>query len=62
LQTKKRKDFQIFREVLGWMEEHEHLTQKGLEKIAYLCWKMNRRVKPRYLESSETLRRKSPSD
>jgi LAGLIDADG DNA endonuclease family protein len=59
LMTKKRKDFEIFREVLNSMNRHEHLTHEGLERIANLCWKMNRKVKPRYLESSETLRRKS---
>ena len=60
LMTRKSKDFKMFREVLKSMDRHEHLTKKGLEKIANLCWKMNRKVKPRYLESSETLRRKSP--
>ena len=59
LMTKKRKDFEIFREVLNSMNRHEHLTREGLERIANLCWMMNRKVKPRYLESSETLRRKS---
>ena len=62
LQTKKRNDFQIFSEVLSLMEKGEHLTSVGLLKIANLCWRMNRKVKPRYLESSETLRRKSPSE
>ena len=61
LRTRKRKDFELFSEVLSSMERREHLTNIGLEKIASLCWKMNRKVKPRYLESSETLRRKSPS-
>jgi hypothetical protein len=60
LKTKKRRDFEIFGEVLRSMHRREHLTEEGLEKIANLCWKMNRNVKPRYLESSETLRRKSP--
>ena len=58
LMTKKENDFEIFSEVLRSMERNEHLTREGLEKIADLCWKMNRKVKPRYLESSETLRRK----
>ena len=59
LMTKKSRDFEVFREVLSSMDHQEHLTREGLEKIANLCWKMNRKVKPRYLESSETLRRKS---
>jgi hypothetical protein len=61
LMTRKSKDFEVFREILNMMDRHEHLTKKGLEKIANLCWKMNRKVKPRYLESSETLRRKPPA-
>jgi hypothetical protein len=59
LMTKKSSDFEVFKEVLRSMDRQEHLTHEGLEKIANLCWKMNRKVKPRYLESSETLRRKS---
>ncbi len=59
LMTRKRRDFEIFRKVLYAMERQEHLTNEGLNKIANLCWMMNRKVKPRYLESSETLRRKS---
>jgi hypothetical protein len=59
LMTKKRKDFELFAEVLQCIKRREHLTDQGLAKIAHLCWQMNRRIKPRYLESSETLRRKS---
>jgi LAGLIDADG endonuclease len=59
LQTKKQKDFQIFSEILSLIESNEHLTVDGLTKIARLCWKMNRKVKPKYLESSETIRQKS---
>jgi hypothetical protein len=57
--TKKQKDFELFKEVLQLMKDRKHLTDEGLEKIANLCWQMNRKMKPRYLESSETLRRKS---
>lgn len=59
LRTKKSEDFEVFRQVLRAMKQREHLTREGLDRIANLCWKMNRKVKPRYLESSETLRRKS---
>ncbi len=58
LQTNKREDFQMFVEILSMMERREHLTQEGLAEIAKLCWGMNRRVKPRYLVSSETIRQK----
>ena len=61
LMSRKNRNFELFREVLRSMKRGEHLTNTGLEKIANLCWKMNRKVKPRYLESSETLRRKSPA-
>jgi LAGLIDADG DNA endonuclease family protein len=59
LQTKKRNDFRIFKEILELIEKRQHLTIDGLSKIANLCWAMNRRVKPRFLESSETARQKS---
>jgi len=59
LQTKKRNDLEIFSEILSLMELRRHLTAEGLTEIARLCWKMNRKVKPRYLESSETVRQKS---
>ncbi len=59
LQTNKHKDFQKFSEILSLMESREHLTVQGLRKIAMISWKMNRKVQPRYLVSSETIRRKS---
>jgi hypothetical protein len=58
LQTTKRNDFEIFAEILSLIEAKQHLTHNGMTKIAKLCWRMNRQVKPRYLESSETIRRK----
>ncbi len=59
LQTKKRDDLQMFSEILSLMESREHLTSQGLTRIAQLCWRMNRQVKPKYLVSSETIRQKS---
>ena len=59
LKTKKRKDWELFAEILSLMGKREHLTREGLTKIAKLCWAMNRKVKPKYLESSETIRQKS---
>ncbi len=58
LQTKKNRDFEIFGEIIHAMTNREHLTSEGLTGIANKAWRMNRKVKPRYLESSETLRRK----
>ena len=58
LHTTKKSDFRIFAQIIAMMERREHLTHEGLAKIAKLAWKMNRKVKPAYLESSETIRRK----
>ena len=59
LRTKKKKNFEIFAKILELMEHKKHLTVEGLTDIANLCWSMNRKIKPRFLESSETLRQKS---
>ncbi len=59
LQTKKRKDCELFEQVLIAMKNGDHMTNEGLRKIAEICWRMNRKVKPKYLESSETIRQKS---
>ncbi len=59
LRTKKKKNLEIFGEILELMENKKHLTVEGLTKIANLCWSMNRKIKPRFLESSETLCQKS---
>ena len=59
LQTKKKKDLEIFGKILELMENKKHLTIEGLTEIANLCWLMNRKVKPRFLESSETTCQKS---
>ena len=59
LMTKKRNDFEVFKKILKLMENKEHLTIEGLTRIAYLCWEMNRKVRPRILESSETIRQRS---
>ena len=59
LRTEKKKNLKIFAEILELMEHKKHLTVEGLINIANLCWSMNRKIKPRFLESSETLRQKS---
>jgi hypothetical protein len=56
LQTSKRKDFKIFSEVIKLMNNQEHLTREGLDKIAKLISEMNRKPQLKYLESSETER------
>jgi predicted transcriptional regulator len=57
LQTSKKKSFEIFSEIIVLMNQKQHLTREGLEKIADLASKMNRKV-IRHLESSETIRQK----
>ena len=56
LKTLKRKDFEIFKKVIHLMNNKEHLTKEGLNKIAKLISEMNRKPQLKYLESSETLR------
>lgn len=56
LNTSKIKDFEIFGEVIQLMNEKQHLTKKGLDKIAKLISEMNRKPSLKYLESSETIR------
>ena len=55
LQTSKRRSFEIFSNIIDLMNKKQHLTKKGLNKIANLASEMNRKVK-RHLESSETIR------
>jgi hypothetical protein len=58
LNTSKRKDFEIFSEVIQLMNIKEHLTKQGLDKIAKLISIMNRKPNLKYLESPETIRQK----
>lgn len=57
LKTEKKKDFEIFARIIRLMLKQEHFEFKGLEKIASLIEKMNRKKPSRFLESSETIRR-----
>ena len=56
LRTSKKKDFEIFSKVIQLMNNKEHLTKQGLDKIAKFISQMNRKPKLKYLESSETIR------
>ena len=53
------KDFEIFSKVIQLMNNKEHLTKEGLDKIAKLISQMNRKLNLKYLESSETTRQTS---
>ncbi|MBI1973309.1 LAGLIDADG family homing endonuclease [Candidatus Micrarchaeota archaeon] len=57
LHTKKRMDFKLFSQVIDKINRKEHLTKDGMKEIAEIASRMNMKVIPRFLESSETIRR-----
>ena len=58
LATHKHNDFLIFRKIIKLMAKKHHLKKTGLVKIVHLMGTMNNRKKnPKFLESSETIRR-----
>lgn len=61
LRTAKRNDFDIFKIIIRKVLLKEHLSKDGLYEIADLISTMNRKKKPKFLESSETIRQ-IPSD
>ena len=56
LKTYKNNDFQIFSKIVCRMSQGVHYKKAGMNKIAKLVEKMNRRKKSRFLKSSETKR------
>lgn len=54
--TAKRKDFEIFSEIIKLMNKNVHQKSEGIKKIAGLIEKMNRKKASKFLESSETKR------
>lgn len=60
LKSKKRMDFEKFRDVLVLMANREHLNQEGLDKIKEITNQMNRKGMQRELEKlTETSRDKA---
>ena len=58
LVTYKCQDFLIFKKIVGLISRKLHLKNAGLVKIIHLMGMMNnRRKNPKFLESSETIRR-----
>jgi len=57
LRTAKKRDFEYFCEVLNLMNKREHLVLSGIERISKITMQMNRRAKPKFLESPQTKRR-----
>ncbi len=48
LQTSKKKDLILFQKICNLMSQKKHLTLSGIEKIAYLAYKMNNFGSRRY--------------
>ena len=56
LRTAKNEDFKYFCKAMKLIDHNEHLTLKGIAKIARIASSMNRRRPSRFLESSLTIR------
>ncbi len=56
LKTAKKEDFQKFTKIVKIMSRKEHLSKKGMEKIAKIVQNMNRKKPSRFLLPSETIR------
>lgn len=56
LQTSKKESFEKFVQIIEKMKQKEHLTMKGLTKIAHIAKTFNHRKKPKFLESPEAIR------
>ena len=52
----KQKSFDVFSEILEMMSKKDHLKDGGMIKIANLTKTVNKKVVPRILKSSETIR------
>ena len=57
----KQKSFEVFSEVIKMMNNEEHLKDEGRTKIAKLISTVNKKVIPKYLISSETIRQSNNS-
>ncbi|MBI2107255.1 LAGLIDADG family homing endonuclease [Candidatus Woesearchaeota archaeon] len=56
LKTSKLNNFKKFATVIKMMNERKHLKRTGLKEIAEIAATMNKKIKSKYLESSETIR------
>ena len=52
----KQKSFEVFSEIIKMVNNREHLSEEGRKKIASLISTVNKKVIPKYLISSETIR------
>jgi hypothetical protein len=56
LKTYKKNDFKVFSKIIGLMFTGVHSKKSGMNRIAKLVEKMNRKKKSQFLKSSETKR------
>ena len=56
LKTNKRKDFRYFTKIMKLIDQRRHLDLEGIKLIAEIAMKMNRKIKPKFLESPQTIR------
>ena len=59
LRTSKIEDFKYFSKAIGMIIKREHLSFKGMGKIASIASNMNRKKPSKFLESPETIRQSS---
>ena len=57
LRTAKQRDFELFAEIVEMLVAKQHLSERGMKKVALKIERMNRKKKSQFLESSETKRR-----
>ena len=58
LKTHKRKSFKVWSRAVKLMKEKKlHLNLNGIKKLAEMSAKINQQKRPKFLESSETIRR-----
>ena len=58
LRTYKRKSFKVWSRAVKLMREKKlHLNLKGIRRLAEMSFNINQQKKPKFLESSETIRR-----
>ncbi|MBI2660560.1 LAGLIDADG family homing endonuclease [Candidatus Woesearchaeota archaeon] len=58
----KQKSFEVFSCIIKMMNNKEHLSEAGRKKIANLIATVNKKVIPKYLISSETVRQNLARD
>lgn len=56
LRTAKQEDFMKFKKIVGLISEKQHLSLKGMRRIAKIIERMNRKNPSKFLVSSETIR------